>query len=426
VDSGSLEWIDGCRHDSHGADQVVVMAERIVSPHGRGFLLIDAHPGGCARTVLDLRGQVASASGESGARPVALVIGCSAGYGLAATVAGLVRYGLRGIGVALERPPGRRTATAGWYRTIATAELAADLGREFCFVNADAFADTTKTEVADLIADRFGGLDYLVYSVAAPRRTDPRTGATYESVIRPRGMAQATRTLEFDDDGRATVRDVTVEPASAAETADTVRVMGGEDWARWVDSLAARGLLRPGLRTVALSYLGSRLTSPIYRDGTIGAAKIDLERTAVELTGRLAPLGGAALTSVNGAAVTQASTAIPGLAFYLSLLRRSLGDALQSPLDQSIQLWDQLTGAVPLDLDEQGRIRLDRWELEPAVQDDVARRWAAATPTNLADVADVDWFRQQYRSLYGFDVAGVDYGRPVETDLPWPSTPALA
>jgi enoyl-[acyl-carrier protein] reductase/trans-2-enoyl-CoA reductase (NAD+) len=355
----------------------------------------------------------------AGRQPVALVIGSSAGYGLAATLVGLRRHGMQGVGVAFERPPGRRTGTAGWYRTIATAELSDD----FLFVNADAFADTTKSDVLDLIEQRFGQLDLLVYSVAAPRRVDPRTGETHTSVIKPLGAAHTTRTLEFDGDGTPLLREVTAQPADEAEAAATVQVMGGEDWSRWVTALEERKLLRTGFRTVALSYIGSNLTSAIYRDGTIGAAKVHLEQTAHTLDERLAAVDGRALTSVNGAAVTQASTAIPGIALYVSLLHAVLGDALQSPIKQSVQLWDQLTGAAPLDLDEQGRLRLDRWELDPAVQAAVAERWQAISPATIAEVADVDWFRAQFRGLYGFDVPGVDYTEPVDPDLPWPAQP---
>jgi enoyl-[acyl-carrier protein] reductase / trans-2-enoyl-CoA reductase (NAD+) len=399
----------------------VAVTERILAPTGLGFLLLDAHPAGCARTVTQMWAQVpALLSGRPERRLAVLVVGSSAGYGLATTIAGLARYGIDGVGIGFERGAGRRTATAGWYRTIATAKLAAEVGSDFTFINADAFADTTKEEVLDLVAQRFGGLDALVYSVAAPRRVDSRNGETYLSVIKPRGEATTTKTLAFDADGTATLREVAVAPATEAEVAETVRVMGGEDWARWVTALSERGLLRERFRTVALSYLGSPLTAAIYREGTIGAAKEDLEQTATSLDGHLAQRG-RAFTSVNGAAVTQASAAIPGVPLYVSLLRAVLGDGLQSPVEQSVRLWDQLTGASELDLDEQGRIRLDRWELTDEVQAEVARRWWAATPESINGLADIAWFRAQVRGLYGFDVAGVEYDRPVETDLPWPT-----
>src|SRR5262245_16094927 len=177
------------------------MTERIITPTGRGFLLLDAHPGGCIRSVQDMRAQVPPGAGSE--RPVALIIGSSSGYGLATTIAGLAGFGVQGIGIAFERPPGRRTATAGWYRTIATASIARELGSEFSFVNGDAFSDAIKDEVLDGIAKRFGGVDVLIYSVAAPRRTDPVTGLTHSSVIKPLGTAHTTKTLEFSTDGVA-------------------------------------------------------------------------------------------------------------------------------------------------------------------------------------------------------------------------------
>jgi enoyl-[acyl-carrier protein] reductase/trans-2-enoyl-CoA reductase (NAD+) len=404
------------------------MAERLITPQGRGFLLFDAHPAGCAQTVADMRDQVRPAPFPDGAgsRPVALVVGCSAGYGMAMTVAGIARHGIRGAGVCLERPPThRRTATGGWYRTIAAAQLAADAGSDFSFINADAFADATKDQALGLIADRFGRLDYLIYSVAAPRRADSHAGVTYQSVIQPLGSACRTRTLSFDAD-QPQLREITVEPASPQQAADTIKVMGGEDWALWVRAAQASGLTGPGFGTVALSYIGSELTSAIYRDGTIGAAKEHLEGTAVELDSWLRDQGGRAFTSVNGAAVTQSSTAIPGIALYLSLLRRVLGGRMVTPAAQAASLWDQLTGLVPADLDERGRVRLDRWELDPPVQSEIARRWAESDAGSLAGLADAGWFRAEVMRLYGFEVAGVDYGLPSEPDLPWPGTPAAA
>lgn len=397
------------------------MAPRVITPSGRGFLLLDSHPTGCERAVRDLAAAIPRLpAGERGRRPVALVIGSSAGYGLAMTVAGLVRHGITGLGICLEKAPGRRTGTAGWYRTAATAALAADCEASFSFLNADAFADETKERAAAVLDERYGPLDYLIYSVAAPRRTDPVTGATYSSVLKPLGQPAATRTLGFTADGEATLGETVIEPASQQEKAATVAVMGGADWERWVTALAGKRLLAEGFRTVALTYIGSELTAPVYRNGTIGAAKMDLEATAAALTKALDGLDGRAWTCVNGAAVTQASTHIPGIALYLSLLRGVLGDALQPPEKQAVRLWDQLVGRAPLDLDESGRIRLDRWELDPRVQAEVQRRWHAATPDTIAGLADIGWFRAQFRSLYGFDLPGIDYQAPVETDVPWP------
>jgi enoyl-[acyl-carrier protein] reductase/trans-2-enoyl-CoA reductase (NAD+) len=399
------------------------MTERIVSSRSRGFLFLDSHPAGCRRLVDDMWQAVPEPVRDSADEaPVALVIGSSAGYGLAATVAGLARAGVRGIGVSFEKAPARRTGTAGWYRTAATAELAAKAGRDFVFLNGDAFSDALKDEVADLLDKRFGGkLDYLVYSVAAPRRTDPETGVTYSSVLKPIGEAYRTKTLVFDGEGVPEITTVETGPAEGDDIQQTVAVMGGRDWARWIGHLAGRVVLAQGFKTVALSYIGSPLTAAIYRQGTIGAAKAHLEQTARDLNDWLAEeVDGRALTSVNGAAVTQSSTAIPGIALYVGLLRGVLDDAMVPPIDQLTQLWDQLTGVTPLDVDDEGRVRLDTWELTPAVQEAVAERWQTATTENIPALADLDWFTVQVRQLYGFAVPGIDYAAPVETDVPWP------
>ncbi|MGH3686231.1 MAG: enoyl-[acyl-carrier-protein] reductase FabV [Pseudonocardiaceae bacterium] len=400
------------------------MTTRAIRPTGRGFLLFDSHPTGCARIVETLWSQVPPLPTGERRRPVALVIGSSAGYGLAATIVGLARYGICGVGLCHEKSwSTRRTATAGWYRTIATAALARKAGTQLEFVNADCFADATKTDVMTMIAEQFGPVDYLIYSVAAPRRTDPVTGTHYRSVIKPVGHAQRTKTLAFDDDGAPLLREIAVPAATRDEIEGTVKVMGGEDWALWIDAAQRHGLIRPGFQTVALSYIGSELTSAIYREGTIGAAKTHLEETARTLNTTLASShGGRAVTSVNGAAVTQSSTAIPGIALYLGLLRDVMGDTMHSPLGQLTDLWDQLTGTTPMRVDDHGRVRLDGWELADDVQAAVTARWKAATPENITDLADVDWFRDEVRRLYGFEVSGVDYDKPVDPNLPWPCT----
>lgn len=389
------------------------MTDRLIKPVGRGFLFLDSHPTGCTQLVKELTEQVEARQPER--RPVALIIGSSSGYGLAATVAGLARYGIDGIGISFEKAPTvRRTATAGWYRTAATAAYAKDHNSDFHFVNADAFADTTKDEVLNLLQEKFGGVDYLIYSVAAPRRVDPRTDTTYQSAIKAIGQPAQTKSLAYDD-GQPVLQEVGIEVATDDEVAETVAVMGGEDWARWVDALEERKLLKDGFSTVALTYIGSELTGPIYRQGSIGAAKAHLEQTAQELGKKVQ-----AYTSVNGAAVTQASSAIPGIGLYVSLLHKVLGEQMQTPIQQSIALWDQLTGEKPLDLDDEGRIRLDRWELTDDVQGAVKKQWDAATQENIAEVADTVWFYQEVRRLYGFDVENVDYDQPTEVDVEWP------
>jgi enoyl-[acyl-carrier protein] reductase / trans-2-enoyl-CoA reductase (NAD+) len=397
------------------------MPVEVVRPRGRSGLLIDAHPTGCERTVEEMAEEAeAGGTGDHGGK-VALIVGSSAGYGLAATIAGLVGHGIRGVGLCYERPAtGSRTASAGWYRTRAVAELARSRQLDVQLLNGDCFLPETKRRVLDEVRTRFGRVDYLIYSVAAPARTDPRTGVTHRSAVKPLGQPYATSSLSFDDDGRPRVARVEVAPATEPELAATVKVMGGEDWAAWVGALASEALLADGFQTVALSYVGSALTAPIYRQGTIGRAKDHLERTARRIErDLLRDCHGTATTSVNGAAVTQASMAIPGIALYATLLRSVLGEAMWSPVRQSVRLWDHLTGRDRLPADESGRLRLDGWELAPDVQAQVTRRWDAIDTERLPHEAAA-WFHDQFLRLYGFGVKSVDYAAPVEVDLPWP------
>ena len=401
------------------------MSVRVISPRNRGFLFLDSHPAGCAALVEDMWNSVPAPDQATPAQaPVALVIGCSAGYGLAATIAGLARQGIRGIGVGFEKAPDRRTGTAGWYRTAAVDRLARAHGRDFVFLNGDAFSDAMKDQVADIVRERFDGqIDYLIYSVAAPRRTDPDTGAAYASTLKPIGRPHQTKTLAFDENATPLVTTIETQPAQNEEITQTVNVMGGDDWRRWIEHLETRALLANGFTTVALSYIGSPLTAALYREGTIGAAKQHLERTARELNTLLAKqTSGRALTSVNGAAVTQSSTAIPGIALYISLLRGILGDRMLPPIAQLTSLWDQLAGVQPLTIDDQDRVRLDTWELDPEVQAAIATRWQEATTDNISTLADLAWFHDQVHQLYGFAVPDIAYSAPIETDEPWPTS----
>ncbi len=396
------------------------MTRRVVEPKGKGALLLDSHPEGCRHSVQLCAAEIEPGAGRETPK-TALVIGSSTGYGAAITVAGLVGERISGVGLCLERPPTeRRTGSAGWYRTVAMADLAASAGADFEFHNGDCFADGTKDVILDRIAERFGGVDHLVYSVAAPRRTD-RGGATYQSVIKPIGAPTTTYSVDFESGSRR-VKRIEIQPATATETEATVKVMGGEDWAEWVAALDARGLLRPGFQTVALSYIGSTLTAPIYRAGTIGQAKNHLETTARDLNQSLHSIRGRAVTSVNGATVTQASTAIPGISLYVSLLHRVLGDSMQSPARQGQRLWRHVTGAQPLPVDAEGRVRLDDWEFVDGVQEQVTKAWQEAVDAGEVPAGVSEWFMDEVFRLYGFGVPGVAYEEAVEVDIAWPST----
>ncbi|TQF04746.1 enoyl-[acyl-carrier-protein] reductase FabV [Kitasatospora acidiphila] len=399
------------------------MTTREIAPKGRGYLILNSHPTGCATTVERMWESI-PARKPDGTAPTVLLLGASAGYGLAILLAGLRRHGIRGIGVAYEAPETeRRTASAGWYRTAAAAGLAAANGNDFEFVNADAFSADAKAEVLDRIATKLGPVDYLIYSLAAPRRTDPETGAVYHSVIKPLGQPYQAPSLEFEDT-TARVGTVSLAQADEEEHLATVKVMGGEDWEMWVEALAGRGLLADDFTTVALTYVGSELTAPVYRQGTIGAAKEHLERTAAALNDTvLADGAGRAYTVVAGAAVTQASTAIPSIALYTSLLRNVLGpEGWRTTADQAVDLWEQLSGARPLELDDKGRIRLDGWELDEGAQERVRKLWEDPAGVLTGDPSGPMWFYGQFRELYGWDVPGIGYAGPVETAVPWPDS----
>lgn len=394
------------------------MTLRQIDPKQRGFLIVNSHPVGAAETVHRMWEQIPART--DGTSPVVLLLGHSAGYGLATLLTGLRQHGIRGVGVAFEgAETERRTATAGWYRTAAADTLAHDAGHDFVFVNTDAFSAAGKEEVLALVQERYGKVDHLIYSLAAPRRTDPATGTVYHSVIKPLGGPYEAPALDFSGDVPKVGR-VSLEPATEEERHATQQVMGGADWQLWVRALAGRGLLAAGFTTVALTYIGSELTAPIYRQGTIGAAKEDLERTAGHLDAELGDEG-RAFTAVAGAAVTQASSAIPSIALYTAFLRTVLGDGFRTTADQAGELWEQLTGTTPLVLDEQGRIRLDRWELDEEVQDQVRALWADPE-TGLERARDgAEWFMGQIRELYGWGVDGVDYEQPAQTTVAWPT-----
>lgn len=411
--------------DHHRRDRkTLLMTPRIIRPKAaRGYLHL-AHPAGCTHIVENLWARVPTTdTAAEGRRPVALIIGSSGGFGLAAIIAGLARYRISGVGLCLEKAPSEhRTGTAGWYRTAATSRLAEQAGADMAFVNADAFADTTKTDLLNLLDNRYGPIDHLIYSVASPRRTDPVTGATYTTVIKPIGDAYRTKSTIFVGDGTAELKEIEVAPAEGDDVQQTVKVMGGEDWARWVDALAARNLLSPGFATVALSYIGPELSASIYRKGTIGAAKKDLEKTACMLNTQLkASCNGLAFTCINGAAVTQAATVFPGVGLYVGLLRAVMGEAMTPPITQLTHLWDQITHVKPMSFDALGRLRLDTWELAEDVQAAVTDRWNNVTRDNINDLADMNWFLDEVRRLFGWSVPGIDYDQPTDPDVPWPT-----
>jgi enoyl-[acyl-carrier protein] reductase/trans-2-enoyl-CoA reductase (NAD+) len=397
------------------------MPEQIVKQRSRGFICINAHPVGCSAIVERQIQAIAAAwpSGPSGPQNV-LVVGASTGYGLATRIAAAWGFGAKTIGVFFERPPeGKKTATAGYYNSAAVHHRAHRDGLYAQSVNGDAFSDDVKRETAALIRKDLGKLDLVVYSLASPRRANPRDGRSYQSALKPVGEAFTGKTVDLST---RLVTGITVEPASQQEVDDTVAVMGGEDWHWWIDLLLEENLLAAGARTLAYSYVGPKVTWPIYRDGTIGLAKKHLADTARRLDGVLqSRLGGNAWVSVNKAVVTQASAAIPMIPLYLSLLFRVMKNKglHEGCIEQMRRLSIEhlAAGRTPA-TDEQGLIRLDDLELRGDVQAEVMELWDHATAENLDEISDLAGFRLDFNNLFGFEVDGVDYEQPAETDLP--------
>jgi len=398
------------------------MTQEIIKRRSRGFICVNAHPEGCRRNVerwvAGVRGKV-----HAGARAPknVLIVGASTGYGLASRIAAAWGCNANTLGIFFEREPeGDKTATAGYYNTAAFHELAARDGLFAESLNGDAFSDEIKRRTAEIIRAQMAPLDLVIYSLASPKRTDPRNGQVYNSVLKPVGQAYTNRTIELDTEK---VVSVTLAPASEKEIADTVAVMGGDDWRRWIEMLQQEKLLAAGARSVAYSYIGPEITWPIYRDGTIGQAKKDLETAARDLDAALRnALGGGAWISVNKAVVTQASAAIPVVPLYLSLLPRVMKkkNLDEGPLEQMRRLFtDFLCAERPVGLDDARRIRLDDREMRADVQAEVAELWPQVTTENLRAVTDFAGFQQEFRGLFGFEIDGVDYDQPVETDFRW-------
>ncbi len=398
------------------------MPNQIVKRRSRGFICVNAHPEGCRKNVerwIDgVRGKIPG--GQRTPKNV-LVIGASTGYGLASRVAAAWGCGAKTLGVFFERPPeGDKVATAGYYNTVALHESAKQDGIFAASINGDAFSDDIKREACEVLRSRMGPVDLVIYSLASPKRTDPRTGVVHNSVLKPVGQAYTNRTIELDSEK---VVNVTLQPANENEVADTVAVMGGDDWRRWMEMLLEEKLLAEGARTLAYSYIGPEITWPIYRDGTIGQAKKDLERVATDLDAALAnQLGGNAWVSVNKAVVTQASAAIPVVPLYLSLLPMIMKkkNLEEGPLEQIRRMFtDFLCAAQPMKLDESRRLRLDDREMRADVQAEVAALWPQVATENLRQITDFAGFQREFRGLFGFEVEGVDYEQPTETDLKW-------
>lgn len=392
----------------------------IIQPKVRGFICTNAHPQGCAVNVQEQIDFIKAKGPISGGPKNVLVIGCSTGYGLASRITAAFGCGAKTLGVAFEKAASeRKTGTAGYYNTAAFHAAAKKDGLYAVSFNGDAFSDEIKAQVIAQAKQDLGKIDLVVYSLASPRRTDPKTGVVYNSVLKPIGQGYTAKNLNTDT---LKIGDVTVEPASEEEIANTVKVMGGEDWELWIDALKQADLLAEGCRTVAYTYLGEKLTWPIYGHATIGKAKEDLDRAARAINQSLAGLKGGANVSVLKALVTQASSAIPIMPLYISLVYKVMKEegTHEGCIEQLYRLFTEglYTDAPRLDADN--RLRMDNLELNPATQAKIEALWPQVTEANLFELTDYKGYNEEFLRLFGFGLKGVDYDADTDPLVPEP------
>jgi enoyl-[acyl-carrier protein] reductase / trans-2-enoyl-CoA reductase (NAD+) len=384
----------------------------IIEPRMRGFICLTAHPDGAAQNVKQQIDYVRHSSKGPIRHPKkVLVIGASTGFGLSSRIVSAFGCNDATIGVFFEKPPmDGKTASPGWYNSAAFEKEAHQAGLYAKSINGDAFSKEVKQQTIDMIRADLGQVDMVVYSLASPVRQHPETGVLHRSVLKPIGGVYNNKTVDFHT---GKVSEVTIQPAEGDDIENTVTVMGGEDWAMWIDALKKEGLLAEGVLTVAYSYIGPALTEPVYRKGTIGRAKDHLEATAFEITDSLKDIGGKAYVSVNKALVTQASSAIPVIPLYISLLYKIMKEegVHEGTIEQMKRLYMERLytkdGDVPVD--EKGRIRIDDWEMRDDIQEKVATLWEKATTENLAEIGDLEGYRKDFYNLFGFEYPGVDY-----------------
>ena len=381
----------------------------IIEPRMRGFICTTSHPKGCEQNVKNQIEYVKSKGHINGAKKV-LVIGASTGFGLASRIASAFGSDAATVGVFFEKPPTEgKTASPGWYNSAAFENEAHKAGLYAKSINGDAFSNEIKKQTLDLIKSDLGQVDLVIYSLASPVRMHPLTGVLHRSVLKPIGSVFTNKTVDFHS---GKVSEISIQPCTDEDIENTVAVMGGEDWAMWIDALKAENLLAPGATTVAYSYIGPSLTEAVYRKGTIGRAKDHLESTAFSITDSLADISGKAYVSVNKALVTQASSAIPVIPLYISLLYKIMkGEGIHEGCIEQIQrlYQDRLFSGSAVPTDEKGRIRIDDLEMRPDVQEKVAKLWNEAVTENLSEISDLEGYRKDFYNLFGFDVEGVEY-----------------
>ncbi|WP_165670056.1 enoyl-ACP reductase FabV [Metapseudomonas otitidis] len=393
----------------------------IIKPRVRGFICVTTHPAGCEANVKEQIRYVESKGPVANGPKKVLVIGSSTGYGLAARITAAFGAGADTLGVFFERPGSETKAgTAGWYNSAAFEKAAQAKGLYARSINGDAFSDEVKRVTIETIKQDLGQVDLVVYSLAAPRRTHPKTGEVFNSVLKPVGKTVNFRGLDTD---KEVIKESVMEPATEAEIAHTVAVMGGEDWQMWIDALQEAGVLADGAKTTAFTYLGEEITHDLYWNGSIGAAKKDLDQKVLGIREKLAATGGDARVSVLKAVVTQASSAIPMMPLYLSLLFKVMKEkgTHEGCIEQVDGLFrESLYGTEP-HLDADGRLRADYKELQPDVQDTVKDLWNKVTNENLYQLTDFTGYKTEFLRLFGFEIDGVDYEHDVNPDVQIPN-----
>lgn len=397
------------------------MSQVVLKPRVRGFICLTAHPEGCAAHIREQIAHVKSRKPLQGGPKSVLVIGASTGYGLSSRIAAAFGSGAATLGIFFERPAeGDKPASPGWYNTVAFHEEARKAKLKAVSINGDAFSPELKSQVIEAIKAKMpnGKVDLIVYSLASPRRTDPKTGETHKSVLKPVGQSFHAKNLDTD---RKVVNDVTLEAATPEDVHNTVKVMGGEDWELWMEALDSAGVLSVGAQTVAYSYIGPQVTWPIYKDGTIGKAKENLEQAGQRIDAILKMHRGRAFVSVNKAVVTQASSAIPVVPLYVSLLFKVMKPAgtHEGCIEQIQRLFEkQMYNGNALEFDDAGRVRLDDLEMKPEIQKAVFDVWPKVTTETLDTYGDFAGYQSDFLKNFGFGLAGVDYEQATEVERP--------
>ncbi|MBJ6359801.1 enoyl-ACP reductase FabV [Paenibacillus sp. GCM10012307] len=393
----------------------------IIQPKTRGFICTTAHPDGCASQVQRQINYVKEQPAIQGPRNV-LVVGASTGYGLASRIVAAFGASANTVGVYFDKEAeGSRTASAGWYNSAAFEAAAQDSESKSYSIVGDAFSDEIKAKTIDLIRAELGSVDLIVYSVASPRRVHPKTGEVFSSVIKPLGGTYRNKTVNFHS---GEVTEAVIEPATEDEVRQTIAVMGGEDWQLWIDALSEAGVLADGATTVAYSYIGPEITHAVYREGTIGKAKNDLEATALRLNEQLGANGGRAFVSVNKALVTQSSSAIPVVPLYISALYKVMKEKglHEGCIEQMYRLFsERLYGEGATPVDNKGLIRVDDWEMREDVQAEVEKLWTDLATENVYELSDLEGYRREFFQLFGFETDGIDYEADANPDVAIPN-----